>query len=365
MNSGEGYMKKALELARKGEGLTSPNPLVGAVLVNGGEIVGKGYHSRAGAPHAEIEALHDAGEKARGSELYVNLEPCCHYGRTPPCTEAITRAGVKKVVVAMKDPNPQVAGQGVQKLEEAGLEVICGTLEKEARKLNEAFIKHIQRGVPFVILKTASTLDGKIATRRGDTRWITGEASRLMVHRLRNRVDGILVGIQTVLQDDPRLTTRLEGGRDAARVIVDSMARLPPEARVVTVSSDTPTLLAVREDAPGERLELLRQRGVEVIPLPAENGKVSLSSLVEVLGRKNMNSLLVEGGGTINYSFLEKGLADKIYAFIAPLICGGIDAPTSFEGGGAAFLKDAWRLSETEVERCGEDLLLKGYFSCG
>jgi len=361
LNVEEQYMNMALQLARQGEGWTSPNPMVGAVLVNEDGVVATGYHRYPGGTHAEVEALNQAGDKAKGSTLYVNLEPCCHFGKTSPCTEALIRAGVAEVVIALVDPNPRVAGKGMERLQEAGINVRTGILEKEARRLNEAFIKFITTGLPFVTLKTATTLDGKVATCRGDTRWITGEASREEVHRLRHRVDGIVTGIHTVLQDDPSLNTRIEGGRDAARIIVDTRARLPLDARVVKLSSEAPTLLAAGENASLENKKILERKGVEVITLPQEGGMVSLSSLLEELGKRNMISLMVESGGTLNYSFLEKGLVDKIYAFMAPVICGGEQAPTSFEGKGATLLREAWRLKEVETEPFGEDLLVTGY----
>ncbi|MGI9952345.1 bifunctional diaminohydroxyphosphoribosylaminopyrimidine deaminase/5-amino-6-(5-phosphoribosylamino)uracil reductase RibD [Moorellaceae bacterium AZ2] len=360
---GEAFMRRALELARRGLGRTAPNPAVGAVIVQGGEIVGEGYHQKAGTPHAEVHALREAGERARGSTLYVTLEPCCHYGKTPPCTEAIIAAGIKKVVAAMVDPNPKVAGRGIRRLREAGLEVEVGLLEKEARRLNEAFIKYITTGLPWVTLKMALTLDGKIATRTRASRWITGEASRLKAHELRNTHDAILVGIGTILADDPELTTRLPGGRDPVRVILDSRLRLPLNARVVNLKSSAPTLVATTEEAPRERREELARAGVEVVVLPSVEGKVSWPALLENLAQRQITSILVEGGAEVNGSALARGVVDRVVAFIAPKIFGGREAPGAVAGPGVSRPEEAWKLEEVEVEPSGEDILITGLIS--
>lgn len=366
MDADERFMWMTLDLARQGRGRTSPNPMVGAVVVKDGEVVSTGYHKEAGSPHAEVVALQKAGEKARGATLYANLEPCSHKGKTPPCVEAITEAGIKKVVVSMTDPNPVVNGKGISFLRDRGIKVKVGILEEKARHLNEIFIKYITTRRPFVIVKAAMSLDGKIATREGDSRWITGEKSREMAHRLRSRADGIVVGIETVLHDDPALTTRLTDdkdlNRDAARIILDSKARLPLDAKVIDSDSDAPAIVAVTEEAPRERCDALVQKGVEVITLPSGNdGKISLDALLEELGRREMTCLLVEGGGMVNYSFLAKDLIDKVYLFLAPIICGGRNAPTSFSGEGIDKLNKAWSVSNIELKQYGEDLLLIGY----
>ncbi len=363
MDMDEKYMWMALDLARQGQGRTSPNPMVGAVLVKDGVVVGSGYHQAAGMPHAEVVALRKAGEKARGAVLYVNLEPCSHHGRTPPCTDALIKAGVREVVAAMTDPNPLVAGTGFQKLQSAGIKVRQGVLEEKARRLNEVFIKYITTGRPFVAVKAAMSLDGKIATRTGESKWITGEKSRQYVHRLRDRVDAIAVGIDTVLSDDPRLTTRLEGekGKDPLRVVVDSTARLPLDARVINPGSRSKLLLATTAAAPPDKCRALQDKGVEVLVLPSREGRVSLEELMRQLGERKVTSLLVEGGGTLNYSLLEAGLVDKLYLFIAPLIIGGKNSPTPFAGEGAASLNNAWRLERVEIKQFDQDLLVIGY----
>ncbi|MGB9782330.1 MAG: bifunctional diaminohydroxyphosphoribosylaminopyrimidine deaminase/5-amino-6-(5-phosphoribosylamino)uracil reductase RibD [Moorellaceae bacterium] len=356
----EFFMRRALELARLGLGRTSPNPAVGAVVVRDGKVVGEGYHRKAGTPHAEIHALGEAGEQSREATLYVTLEPCCHYGKTPPCTEAIIAAGIKRVVAAMLDPNPKVSGGGVRRLQEAGLEVKVGVMEKEARRLNEAFIKFITTGVPWVTLKMAITLDGKIATRTGASRWISGEASRLKAHELRDTHDAVLVGIGTVLADDPELTTRIPGGRDAVRVILDSRLRLPEKARVVKVSSSAPTLVATTEEAPRERREKLARAGVEVMVLPASGGKVSWPALLQALAQRQITSVLVEGGAEVNASALAEGVVDRVVAFIAPKIFGGREAPGPVAGLGVAHPDEAWKLEEVEMEPLEEDVMITG-----
>ncbi len=337
--------------------------MVGAVVVRDGQIIGTGYHQAAGEAHAEVMALRKAGGNARGAVLYVNLEPCIHQGRTGPCTEAIIAAGISKVVAAMEDPNPLVSGKGFQRLKEAGVKVKVGVLEEKSRRLNEVFIKHITTGRPFVIVKSAVTADGKIATRAGHSRWITGEKARAFVHRLRNNSDAIAVGIDTVLHDDPRLTARLEegGGKDPLRVVVDSRARLPIDARMIKMSSRAATLLAATAAAPPEKRRALEEKGVELLLLPEKGGRVDLDALIEELGRRGICQLLVEGGGTLNFSLLEAGLIDKVMLFIAPLIVGGRESPTSFGGEGVATLDQGWRLEDLEIKQYDGDLLLIGY----
>ena len=364
MDADERFMWMALDLARQGRGLTNPNPMVGVVVVKDGEVVGTGYHKVAGGHHAEVVALEKAGEKAVGATLYTNLEPCCHTGKTPPCVEAIINSGVSRVVVAMTDPNPVVNGKGISYLTERGIKVKVGILQEKAEQLNEIFVKYITTKEPFVIVKAAMSMDGKIATRTGKSRWITGEKSRQTTHRLRSRADGIMVGIKTVLEDDPALTTRLEDeseNRDPIRIIVDSKARLPLNARVINVDSRVPVIVAVTENAPAEKCEALRDKGIEVLALPSENQRVSLKALVKELGAREMSCLLVEGGGILNYSLLEEGLVDKLYLFIAPILCGGDTAPTPFGGEGIDDLKDAWNVSNVQLKQYGDDMLLIGY----
>lgn len=334
--------------------------MVGAVLVKGGKVAGEGYHIRAGEDHAEIVALKQAGREARGSTLYINLEPCSHSGRTPPCAPALIEAGIKRVVAGMEDPNPAVKGRGLGLLRQAGLDVEVGILEKTCRALNEDFSKHIRTGEPFVILKAASTLDGKIATRQGESKWITGEASRRFVHRLRNRVDGIVVGIETILKDDPLLTARVRGGRDPYRIILDSRLRIPEKAKVLA-SNPGKTIIATTARAPRKRQADLERQGARVLVLDSKEKRVGLRSLLARLGEMEMISLLVEGGSEVNGSFLTEGLIDKMFLFLAPKIIGGHGAPGIFGGAGAATLEGAFFLDSLKVRKIGEDLLIEGY----
>lgn len=362
--SDQNYMQRALQLAARALGRTSPNPVVGAVIVKDGKIIGEGYHRKAGTPHAEIHALNQAGVQASGATVYVSLEPCSHYGRTPPCADALIRAGVKRVVMATLDPNPQVAGRGRQKLLDAGIEVNTGILEKEARQLNEAFFKYIQCGVPLVALKTAMTLDGKIAAPSGDSKWITGEDARNHVHQLRNTYDAILVGIGTVLQDDPLLNTRLDSEdiHHPIRIIIDSQLDLPLESRIVKSSNELRSLIFCSIQADVYREKNLHDAGCEIIRLPDQCGLVPLDKVLDHLGQLGICSVLVEGGGEINASLLEKRLIDKVYCFIAPKIIGGRNAPTPVGGTGLNLMREAWELQSLEIIRFQRDILITGYF---
>ncbi|MHB1125987.1 MAG: bifunctional diaminohydroxyphosphoribosylaminopyrimidine deaminase/5-amino-6-(5-phosphoribosylamino)uracil reductase RibD [Bacillota bacterium] len=358
------YMRRALGLAKRAEGRTSPNPMVGAVIVKDGRIIGKGYHHRAGTPHAEVHALKQAGPAARGATLYVNLEPCSHYGRTPPCAQAVLEAGISRVVAAINDPNPLVAGKGLKLLQDSGISVQVGILEEEARQLNEVFIKHITTGMPFITLKAAMTLDGKIATRTGESRWISGEASRLYVHRLRDRYDAVLVGIGTVLADNPMLTTRLpEGkGRDPVRVIVDSHLRIPLEAQVVVLQeSPAHTIIATLAEQDLQKVAALEARGVRVLEIDELEGRVDMGKLMATLGRQGITSVLVEGGAEINASVLRQGIVDKVYFFVAPMLLGGSAAPGPIGGPGADKVAEALRLSKVSCRNSGGDMLISGY----
>lgn len=359
------YMQMALDLAARARGRTSPNPMVGSVIVKDGEIIGKGFHARAGSAHAEVVALMDAGEQARGATVYVTLEPCCHQGRTGPCTEALRKAGVKRVVVSMADPNPLVAGKGLAVLREAGIEVTSGILQQVAADLNEVFLKYITTKRPFVVLKAATSLDGKIATAGGESKWITGETARKQGHRLRDIYDAILVGVNTILSDDPSLTARLpEGrGRDPVRIIVDSTARTPTAARVLLQESAAYTIIATTEAAPVERRASLMAAGAEVMVVPGQGPRVDLVKLVDLLGERQISSVLIEGGGKVNGSALAAGIVDKIAWFIAPKIIGGDAAPGPVRGPGAPSLQDATRLYDVSVRHLGEDILLTGYTS--
>jgi len=357
------YMARALQLAALAKGKTSPNPMVGAVIVKDGQVVGEGYHHRAGTPHAEVLALRQAGERSRGATLYVSLEPCCHFGRTPPCTEAIIKAGVGRSVMATLDPNPLVAGKGLQALQQAGLSVQSGVLEAKARRLNEAFFKYIRVGQPFVTLKAAMSLDGKIATRSGDSKWITGPEGRALVQQLRVENDAVLVGIGTVLADDPLLTVRLPGEeKKPLRVVVDSNLRIPLESQIVQTARDYPTVVAgVEGQSPAGKKELLSTHGVEVWELPASGGQVDIHALLGILGHREVVGLLLEGGSTLNASFHQARAVDKYLFFIAPRIIGGDRAPGPIGGEGAAVLQQALYLKSLQYQRVGSDLLITGY----
>lgn len=359
------FMEHALALAEKACGHTSPNPLVGAVIVRDGEIVGEGYHQQAGAAHAEIHALNQAKELAEGATMYVTLEPCCHWGRTPPCTESVIRANLANIFIAMRDPNPRVAGNGIRQLEEAGIAVHVGICEEESRQLNEVFIKYITTQCPFVILKSAISLDGKIATVSGESQWITSEASRLKGHELRAQVDAILVGVGTVLQDNPSLTVRLPEGQneDPIRIIVDSRGRTPPGAKVFNPDSNAGTLIAVTANAPLAQIEALRSAGAEVLIIEQEEGRVCLRALMRELARKEITSVLIEGGGEINAAALQAGIIDKLMFFVAPKLIGGKDAPGPIGGAGIARLAETFELRNVKTSQIGADFLIEGYLS--
>ena len=362
---GTDFMQRALELARAALGTTSPNPTVGAVIVRDGEVVGEGFTQPPPGDHAEVVALKQADKSARGAALYVTLEPCPHVGRTPPCADAIIEAGVAEVHYAMADPDPLVDGRGHRKLEEAGIAVHAGEGDAEARRINEAFIKHRTKGTPFVIAKFAASLDGRIAAASGDSRWVSGPQSRDWAHDLRTKVDAILVGSSTVVIDDPLLTAR-PGGRDAERqplrVVVDSRGRTPPMARVLTGPAQT--LVATVERAPsasGGWRASLRAAGAEILTFPAVDGRVDLLALLRELAGRDVLSLLVEGGGVILGGFFDRGLVDKVQVVIAPMIIGAEDAPAAVAGQGAYRMADALRLRDITVERLGDDLLVTGY----
>jgi len=359
--SPEFYMSRALELARRAEGQTRPNPAVGAVLVRDGRIVGEGFHPAAGQPHAEIFALRQAGELARGATLYVTLEPCCHTGRTGPCSEALIAAGVSRVVVGTRDPNPRVDGGGIEQLRAAAIDVESGLLEAECRRLIAPFAKHVTTGLPLVTLKAAVTLDGNVATRSGESQWITGEESRLRAHRLRHRHDAILVGIGTVLADNPRLTTRLPegGGKDPLRVVVDSRLRTPPTAALFNPESAAGVLIVTTLAAPLANEAVLQAAGAEVVRLAETEGHVDLHQLMAFLGRRGIQSLLLEGGGELNHSLWHSGLVDRVSYCVAPLCFGGRGIPV-FAGEGVAHLAEAVRLHDVQTERTGDDIWIEG-----
>jgi diaminohydroxyphosphoribosylaminopyrimidine deaminase / 5-amino-6-(5-phosphoribosylamino)uracil reductase len=357
----ERFMRRTLELAAKALGRTSPNPVVGAVIVRNGRIIGEGFHRRAGLPHAEREALRRITETARGATIYVNLEPCSHYGRTPPCADALIEAGIKRVVVGMVDPNPLVQGRGLRRLRRAGIAVATGVLREECERLNEDFVCFIRTGRPFVTLKLAASLDGRIAAASGDSQWISGEQSRRVVHELRNRVDAILVGAETVRNDDPRLTCRMRGGRDPLRVVLDGRLSIMPSARVCTQPSTAPTLIATSEDhGRGEKQAQLEAQGVQVVCLPGKNGQVPLRPLLVELGRRGHKSVLIEGGGRIAAAALREGVVDKVLFFYAPLLLGG-EGRAMIGPLGIDRVAAGQKLHTITVERIGKDILVAAY----
>lgn len=355
-------MREAIALARRGAGATSPNPMVGAVVAADGQIVGRGYHPRAGDPHAEVFALQEAATRGRGATLYVTLEPCVHQGRTPPCIDAIIGAGIRRVVVAMEDPDDRVRGEGLRRLSAAGIETTVGVAEHEARRLNEAYIKHRTTGLPFVTAKWAMTLDGRIATRSGESRWISGEASRLLTHELRAMSDAILTGIGTVRADDPALTARIPGApRSPRRIILDSVLRIPLEARVLA-QDDTPVIVATTSRARPPARRALEARGIEVLVADGPDGRVDLGGLLRELGRRDVLTVLVEGGGTVHGAFMDAGLVDKVLVFIGPQIVGG-PAPGPVAGIGVEALARAWRVTGATVRQLDHDVVIEGYVS--
>jgi diaminohydroxyphosphoribosylaminopyrimidine deaminase/5-amino-6-(5-phosphoribosylamino)uracil reductase len=357
----EAYMRLALQMAEGAKGQTGINPVVGCVLVKDGRILGMGAHLKRGEAHAEIHALQMAGEEAKASTAYVTLEPCSHYGKTPPCSDRLIAAGVKRVVVAAVDPNPQVAGRGIAKLRSHGIEVEVGLLREEAALLNEIFNKYIVTRMPFVTLKTASTLDGRIASRSGDSRWVTGEASRAYVHTLRHRHQGILVGVDTVLADDPQLDARLPvPAVQPVRLVADSQLRIPPGARVLQEQDRQPTILLCSGQAPAERRAALEARGVEVLTC-GDGPQVDLALAMRQLGEREIGSILLEGGGRLNGAMLERRLVDKLVLFYAPKIIGGAGAPGNFVFDGFEKMSEAITLERLKVEQFGPDICLTGY----
>lgn len=354
-------MAMAVALAQKGEGRTAPNPPVGAVIVRDGQIVGEGFHPRAGEPHAEVFALRQAGSRAADATAYVTLEPCSHFGKTPPCADALIAAGVSRVVVGVVDPNPQVAGRGVERLRAAGIEVEVGLMDKECGRLIAAFGKHILTGLPYTVYKSAMTLDGNTATASGDSRWVSGALSRGRVHQLRHRVDAIMVGVETVLHDDPLLNTRLdtEDGHDPLRVVVDSSLRMPITASMLRQKSNAGTLVATTcEDS--DKIAALENAGAEVLVVAADNDRVDLPALWQELGKRNVQKLLLEGGATLAASALGAGLIDQLMLFVAPKLLGGVAGRGIFNGVTCELMNDAIRLQNREVEQIGDDLLITG-----
>lgn len=356
------YMRRALELAELGRGLVSPNPLVGAVVVSDGQIVGEGFHEGPGKPHAEVVAVDAAGDRSRGATLYVTLEPCNHFGRTPPCSEAVLGAGIARVVAAIEDPNPAVDGGGIARLTASGVEVTTGVLAFEAEKQNEAFLKFVKTGLPFVTLKLAATLDGKIAARDGSSTWITSEESRADVHGLRGASDAILVGSGTVLADDPRLTVRDPGYRGAPvlRVVADARGRIPATAKVM--DGKAPTLVATTDASDAERRESWRNNGADVVLCtPGPDGGVGIVDLLTALGERGVRTVLLEGGSMLAFTAIREDAVDKLFLYLAPKLLGGSDAPGILGGKGFATLQDARSVEITNVDRVGPDLRVEAY----
>lgn len=365
MQKKEEYMRRALELARKGEGHTSPNPMVGCVVVKDGRIISEGYHEKYGEFHAERNALTRCTEDTAGADLYVTLEPCCHQGKTPPCTDIIIEKKIARVFVGSMDSNPLVAGKGVQILRDHGIYVETGILDTECRKLNEVFYHYIATKTPFVVMKYAMTLDGKIACATGDSKWVTGEIARTQVHRMRGRYRGIMVGIGTVLADDPMLNCRVEGGVDPVRIICDSNLRIPTESQIVKTASDIETIVACSQEAleserKQEKIRRLKEAGIQIIGTEGAHG-VNLVELMKKLGGQNIDSILLEGGGTLNASALEDGIVNKVYAYIAGKLIGGMDARSPVEGMGIDRMADAITLQNVEIEKLGDDFCIVGY----
>lgn len=367
----EKYMRRAIELAKKGSSHVNPNPLVGAVIVRDGEIIGEGYHECYGQLHAERNAIANAkkrGNSLEGSTIYVTLEPCCHYGKTPPCTEAIIEEKIARVVVGSDDPNPLVSGKGFQMLREKGIEVIPHFLKEECDAMNHVFFHYIRTGTPYVAMKYAMTMDGKIACYTGDSKWVTGEESRAHVQTLRNHYKGIMAGIGTVLADDPMLNCRIEGGRDPIRIIADSHLRIPIDSQLVRTAGQQPLIVACLPDADEEKAAQLQEKGVEVLRIPGvttaditeeQKEVISLPVLMKELGARKIDGILLEGGGQLNESALQAGIVDRIYCYIAPKIFGGAQAKTPVEGQGLTRAADAWQFNRIGMQEFGQDILLE------
>ena len=367
----EKYMRRAIKLAKKGSGHVNPNPLVGAVIVRDGEIIGEGYHECYGQLHAERNAIANAkkrGNSLEGSTIYVTLEPCCHYGKTPPCTEAIIEEKIARVVVGSDDPNPLVSGKGFQMLREKGIEVIPHFLKEECDAMNHVIFHYIRTGTPYVAMKYAMTMDGKIACYTGDSKWVTGEESRAHVQTLRNHYKGIMAGIGTVLADDPMLNCRIEGGRDPIRIIADSHLRIPMDSQLVRTAGQQPLIVACLPDADEEKAAQLQEKGVEVLRIPGvttaditeeQKEVISLPVLMKELGVRKIDGILLEGGGQLNESALQAGIVDRIYCYIAPKIFGGAQAKTPVEGQGLTRAADAWQFNRIGMQEFGQDILLE------
>lgn len=359
MNDSE-YMRMALDHAKKGCGFTAPNPMVGAVIVKDGRVIGQGWHEKYGQPHAEPNALADCKESPKGAVMYVTLEPCCHYGKQPPCVNAIIKAGIQRVVIGSSDPNPLVSGKGVQMLREHGIQVTEHVLQDACDQLNEVFFHFIKTKRPFVVMKYAMTMDGKIATYTGDSKWITAEAARNHVQQQRRRYTAIMAGIGTVLADDPLLTCRIPGGKNPVRIICDTALRIPMNSQIVKTAGQVPTVIAAGKNHAGdERQNALEQAGCRVLRIEEANGHVDLRQLMEVLGEEQIDSILLEGGGSLHWSALESGIVQKVLTYIGPKLFGGMSAKTPVEGAGIAAVAEAFVLKNSKIVPLGEDFLIE------
>ncbi len=353
------YMRLALRLAERGRGKVEPNPMVGCVIVRGGRVIAQGWHKRFGGPHAEVNAVNDAGGRVAGATVYVTLEPCAHFGKTPPCADFLIGRRVERVVVACRDTFPKTAGKGIARLKKAGIRVDEGLLREEARSLNAPFFKLIETGRPYVIAKWAMTLDGRIATKTGDSKWISSGAARRLAHKVRGQVDAVIVGIGTVLADDPELTCRLAKGRNPKRIVLDSMARLPLQSRLVETADDVPVVVAVSAKAPRARVERLKKLGCGVLTFPAKRGRIDVARVLDWLGSMRVTNVLVEGGGEVLGSFFDAGLVDEVLVFVGPKIVGGA-GKSPVLGSGVSRLADGLRLGPLTVRKHGDTLLLRG-----
>ncbi|MBE6054488.1 MAG: bifunctional diaminohydroxyphosphoribosylaminopyrimidine deaminase/5-amino-6-(5-phosphoribosylamino)uracil reductase RibD [Clostridium sartagoforme] len=357
----EKFMKMAIELAKKGKGKVNPNPLVGAIIVKNEKIIGEGYHNRYGGNHAEIEAIKNASEDVKGATIFITLEPCFHYGKTPPCVDRLNSSGIAKVVIGHLDPNPLVSGKSIEKLKGFGIKVKVGVLEEECLELNEVFTKYIQTKLPYVVLKSGISLDGKIATKTGESKWITGVTSRQKVKELRNELRGIMVGINTIIIDNPSLKCAINGGRNPIRIIVDSNLRIPLNSEIIKTAYENETIIATTKNINLNKKALVEKSKAKILIVDDIDGKVNLKSLMIQLGNMGIDSILLEGGGEINYSALEAGIVDKLMLFIAPLIIGGKESKTFVEGSGVDLLINSFKTSKLKVENLGDDILITSY----
>ncbi len=358
-------MQRALELAEKAKGFTSPNPMVGAVIVKDDKIIGEGYHHKCGEAHAEVDAFNNATESVEGATMYVTLEPCSHTGKTPPCADRIIKEKIARVVVGATDPNPLVSGRGIKKMQDADIAVSYGLLADESIQLNEVFMKYIVDKKPFVVYKSATTLDGKIATAKGESQWISSESSRNQVHMLRHYLSGIMVGINTVISDNPMLNCRVEGCTSPVRIIVDSSLKIPVESNIIQTADKYRTIIATLQSDTCIKAEMLKQMGAEVIAIKEKDARVDLNSLVEKLGEMGIDSILLEGGGTLAFSAFNQGIVDKVIYYIAPKIFGGVNAKTSVEGNGFDKISESVKLKNITTDMVDNDICITAYVDKG